>query len=166
LKNWLNQSSPSKTILGKGGETPPHLLFYLDTDPKASPFDICMAYDAGYNAVIPYENVTAEDGKTIVLDALLSRGPKGAKNTVFMIGGKNAEKAEAVFEAVKGAMFPPFKGNIIVDADLIRCCRYGCQSRECTRCKQAWRVKDKTCAIMGTEPSVKPRHSSQRWAVM
>jgi methylene-tetrahydromethanopterin dehydrogenase len=74
-----------------------------------------MAYDAGYNAVIPYENVTAEDSKTLVLDALLSRGPKGAKNTVFMIGGKNAEKAEQVFEAVKNAMFPPFKGNIIVD---------------------------------------------------
>ena len=41
----------------------------MDTDPKASPFDICMAYDAGYNAVIPYENVTAEDSKTVALDA-------------------------------------------------------------------------------------------------
>src|SRR4030042_1322432 len=43
-----------KPVVRKTSEEIPYLLFYLDTDEKASPFDICMAYDAGYDAVIPY----------------------------------------------------------------------------------------------------------------
>ena len=40
---------------------------------------------------------------------------KAVKHTCFLIGGKNAERAEEVFEAVKDSMFPPFKTSIIVD---------------------------------------------------
>ncbi len=153
IQNWLQSIQVQvKPIIGKGGENPPYLLFYLDTDPKASPFDICMAYDAGYNAVIPYENVTAEDSKTIALDALLSRGPKGAKNTVFMIGGKNAEKAEEVFEAIKNAMFPPFKGNIIIDpaGAYTTAAAMVAKAESGLFAKKLGDLKDKTCAIMGT----------------
>jgi methylene-tetrahydromethanopterin dehydrogenase len=153
LENWLQSIQVQvKPVIGKGGENLPYLLFYLDTDPKASPFDICMAYDAGYNAVIPYENVTAEDSKTIALDALLSRGPKGAKNTVFMIGGKNAEKAEEVFEAVKNAMFPPFKGNIIVDpaGAYTTAAAMVAKAENALMANKLGELKDKTCAIMGT----------------
>jgi len=153
LENWLQSIQVQvKPVIKKGGENPPHLLFYLDTDPKASPFDICMAYDAGYNAVIPYENVTAEDSKTIALDALLSRGPKGAKNTVFMIGGKNAEKAEEVLEAVKNAMFPPFKGNIIVDpaGAYTTAAAMVAKAENALVSNKLGELKDKTCAIMGT----------------
>jgi methylene-tetrahydromethanopterin dehydrogenase len=153
LENWLQSIQVQvKPVIGKGGENPPHLLFYLDTDPKASPFDICMAYDAGYNAVIPYENVTAEDSKTIALDALLSRGPKGAKNTVFMIGGKNAEKAEEVLKAVKNAMFPPFKGNIIVDpaGAYTTAAAMVAKAENALVSNKLGELKDKTCAIMGT----------------
>jgi methylene-tetrahydromethanopterin dehydrogenase len=153
LEKWLQSIQVQvKPVIGKGGENPPHLLFYLDTDPKASPFDICMAYDAGYNAVIPYENVTAEDSKTIALDALLSRGPKGAKNTVFMIGGKNAEKAEEVLEAVKNAMFPPFKGNIIVDpaGAYTTAAAMVAKAENALVSNKLGELKDKTCAIMGT----------------
>jgi methylene-tetrahydromethanopterin dehydrogenase len=74
-----------------------------------------MAYDAGYNAVIPYGNVTPEDAKRIVQDAVFSRGPKAVKRTCFFIGGKDAEKAEEVFDAVKDTMFPPFKTSVIID---------------------------------------------------
>jgi methylene-tetrahydromethanopterin dehydrogenase len=153
LENWLQSIQVQvKPVIGKGGENLPYLLFYLDTDPKASPFDICMAYDAGYNAVIPYENVTAEDSKTIALDALLSRGPKGARNTVFMIGGKNAEKAEEVFEAVKNAMFPPFKGNIIVDpaGAYTTAAAMVAKAENALMANKLGELKDKTCAIMGT----------------
>jgi methylene-tetrahydromethanopterin dehydrogenase len=153
LEKWLQSIQVQvKPVIEKGGENPPHLLFYLDTDPKASPFDICMAYDAGYNAVIPYENVTAEDSKTIALDALLSRGPKGAKNTVFMIGGKNAEKAEEVLEAVKNAMFPPFKGNIIVDpaGAYTTAAAMVAKAENALVSNKLGELKDKTCAIMGT----------------
>jgi methylene-tetrahydromethanopterin dehydrogenase len=153
LENWLQSIQVQvKPVIGKDGENPPYLLFYLDTDPKASPFDICMAYDTGYNAVIPYENVTAEDSKTIALDALLSRGPKGAKNTVFMIGGKNAEKAEEVLEAVKNAMFPPFKGNIIVDpaGAYTTAAAMVAKAENAFVANKLGELKDKTCAIMGT----------------
>ena len=153
LENWLQSIQVQvKPVIGKGGEIPPYLLFYLDSDPKASPFDICMAYDAGYNAVIPYENVTAEDSKTVALDALLSRGPKGAKNTVFMIGGKNAEKAEAIFEAIKNAMFPPFKGSIIVDpaGAYTTAAAMVAKAENALSANKIGDLKDKTCAIMGT----------------
>jgi methylene-tetrahydromethanopterin dehydrogenase len=153
LENWIQSIQVQvKPVMNKDGETPPHLLFYLDTDPKASPFDICMAYDAGYNAVIPYENVTAEDSKTIALDALLSRGPKGAKNTVFMIGGKNAEKAEQVLEAVKNAMFPPFKGNLIIDpaGAYTTAAAMVAKAENALLANKLGELKDKTCAIMGT----------------
>jgi methylene-tetrahydromethanopterin dehydrogenase len=153
LENWLQSIQVQvKPVIGKGGENPPSLLFYLDTDPKASPFDICMAYDAGYNAVVPYENVTAEDSKTIALDALLSRGPKGAKNTVFMIGGKNAEKAEEIFEAIKNAMFPPFKGNIIIDpaGAYTTAAAMVAKAENALLANKLGDLKDKTCAIMGT----------------
>lgn len=153
MQNWLQSIQVQvKPIIGKGGESLPYLLFYLDTDPKASPFDICMAYDAGYNAVIPYENVTAEDSKTIALDALLSRGPKGAKNTVFMIGGKDAEKAEEVYESIKNAMFPPFKGNIIIDpaGAYTTAAAMVAKAENGLSAKKLGDLKDKTCAIMGT----------------
>ena len=153
LENWLQSIQVQvKPVIGKGGENPPYLLFYLDTDAKASPFDICMAYDAGYNAVIPYENVTAEDSKTVALDALLSRGPKGAKNTVFMIGGKNAEKAEEVLETIKNAMFPPFKGNIIIDpaGAYTTAAAMVAKAENALLANKLGELKDKTCAIMGT----------------
>jgi methylene-tetrahydromethanopterin dehydrogenase len=153
LENWLQSIQVQvKPVVGKGAENLPYLLFYLDSDPKASPFDICMAYDAGYNAVIPYENVTADDSKTIALDALLSRGPKGAKNTVFMIGGKNAEKAEEIFKAIKNAMFPPFKGNIIVDpaGAYTTAAAMVAKAENALTMNKLGDLKDKTCAIMGT----------------
>jgi methylene-tetrahydromethanopterin dehydrogenase len=141
-----------KPIAKKSAEEAPYLLFYLDTDEKASPFDICMAYDAGYNAVIPYENVTPEDAKRIVQDALFSRGPKGVKHTCFFIGGKNAEKAGGVFEAAQGTMFPPFKTSIIVDPGGA----YTTAAAMVAKVENAMvthklgELKDKTCAVLGT----------------
>lgn len=141
-----------KPVTAKASENVPFLLFYLDTDSKASPFDICMAYDAGYNAVIPYENVTPEEAKTITLDALLSRGPKGAKNTVFFIGGKNAEKAEDVFKAVSSSMFPPFKGSIIIDpaGAYTTAAAMVAKTENALLTSKLGQLKDKTCAILGT----------------
>ena len=153
LENWLQTMQVQvKPVIGKAAENPPYLLFYLDTDVKASPFDICMAYDVGYNAVIPYENVIPEEAKIIVQDALLSRGPKAVKHTAFLIGGKNAERAEEVFEAVKDSMFPPFKTSIIVDpagayttaAAMVAKAEYALST------SKLGELKDKTCAILGT----------------
>jgi methylene-tetrahydromethanopterin dehydrogenase len=153
LEDWLQSMQIQvKPVIGTASEDSPYLLFYLDTDVKASPFDICMAYDVGYNAVIPYENVTPEDANAIVQDALLSRGPKGVKHTAFLVGGKNAERAEDVFKAVKDAMFPPFKTSIIVDpaGAYTTAAAMVAKAESALSKSNLGELKDKTCAILGT----------------
>jgi len=143
-----------KPIIRKTSGSTPSLLFFLDTDDRASPFDICMAYDAGFNAVVPYESVTPEDAKRIVQDAMFSRGPKGAKATCFFIGGKNKEKAEEVLETVKNTMFPPFISPIIIDPGGA----YTTAAAMVAKIENALSIHklgslgDKTCAIFGTGP--------------
>ena len=153
LEDWLQSMQIQvKPVIGKDDADTPYLLFYLDTDVKASPFDICMAYDVGYDAVIPYENVIPEDANTIVQDALLSRGPKGVKHTAFLIGGKNAERAELVFKAAKDAMFPPFKTSIIVDpaGAYTTAAAMVAKAESAISVSNLGELKDKTCAILGT----------------
>jgi methylene-tetrahydromethanopterin dehydrogenase len=153
LEDWLQSMQIQvKPVIGKAAANAPYLLFYLDTDVKASPFDICMAYDVGYDAVIPYENVTPEDANSIVQDALLSRGPKGVKHTAFLIGGKNAERAEAVFKAAKDAMFPPFKTSIVVDpaGAYTTAAAMVAKAESAVSASKLGELKDKTCAILGT----------------
>jgi len=91
------------------------LLFMFDTSRRASPFDLTMAYDAGFDAVIPYENVTPRDATSLTQDAMFSRSPKAFKHTCFFINGRDVKKAEETLQAVKNAMFPPFETNIIID---------------------------------------------------
>ncbi len=153
MENWLESIQIQvKPTMGKGTEEAPYLLFYIDTDAKASPFDICMAYDVGYDAVIPYENVNPEDARNITQDALLSRGPKGVKHTAFMIGGKNAERSEEVFQAVKDSMFPPFKTSIIIDpaGAYTTAAAMVAKAENALITNKLGELKDKTCAIMGT----------------
>jgi methylene-tetrahydromethanopterin dehydrogenase len=104
-----------KPVVKTTSEEAPYILFFLDTEKRASPFDICMAYDAGFSVVVPYENVTTEEAKKIVQDAIFSRDPKGVKRTCFFVGGKDMEKAEEVLKVVRESMFPPFQTNIIID---------------------------------------------------
>jgi len=153
MENWLQSIQIQvKPVMGKSAEDAPYLLFYIDTDVKASPFDICMAYDAGYDAVIPYENMNPEDARNITQDALLSRGPKGVKHTTFLIGGKNAERSEEVFTAVKDSMFPPFKTSIIIDpaGAYTTAAAMVAKAEDALVAKKLGELKDKTCAIFGT----------------
>lgn len=93
----------------------PYILFFLTTDEIASPFDICMAYDAGFDTVKTYESVTPEKAKVIVQDAIFSRGTKGVKYTCFFVSGREVEKVEEVAEVVRKTMFKPFKTSVVVD---------------------------------------------------
>ncbi len=92
-----------------------HLLYFLTTDPHPSPFDINMAYDAGFHAVIPYGGVAEETGGLLVQDIIFSRGPKGTKFTAIFIGGNDVELAERVRQAAIKNMFPPFQVSIMID---------------------------------------------------
>ena len=93
----------------------PKILFFLDTDKHPSAFDISLAYDAGFDKVVPYANVSIEDAKTIAQDTIFSRGVKGVKHSCFLIGGSNLKKAEEVLNVIVESMFPPFETSVIID---------------------------------------------------
>lgn len=143
-----------KPIVKKASGNMPSLLFFLDTDARASPFDICMAYDSGFSTVIPYENVNPEAAKRIAQDAMFSRGPKGIKSTCFFIGGKNKEKAEEVLETVKKTMFPPFIAPIIIDPGgaYTTAAAMIAKVEDALSVHKLGSLEDKTCAIFGTGP--------------
>jgi methylene-tetrahydromethanopterin dehydrogenase len=141
-----------KPIIKKTSEEVPHIIFFLDTDERASPFDICMAYDAGFRVVVPYENVTAKDAKRIVQDAIFSRDPKGIKRTCFFIGGKDMEKAEEVLKVVRDSMFPPFEANTIIDpaGAYTTAAALVAKVEDALVRSKLGNLRDKRCAIFGT----------------
>lgn len=92
------------------------VIIFLDTDKHASPFDILIAVDLFPEAqIISYSNVTLDDAKRIIQDAIFPRGPSGAKHTKIFIGGQDVEKAQGILKIVKESMFPPFELSVIID---------------------------------------------------
>jgi methylene-tetrahydromethanopterin dehydrogenase len=80
-----------------------------------SPFDVNMALDAGYDAVLPYAGVTVEEVAGLVQDAIFSRPPKTGARTGFFIGGKNAVVALDMLDKAKKALVPPFGISFLAD---------------------------------------------------
>jgi len=80
-----------------------------------SPFDVNMALDAGFDAVIPYTQVTLEEVRGLVQDAIFSRSPTDASRTGLFIAGKNASLALDMAEAAQEAMVGPFQLSIFAD---------------------------------------------------
>ena len=93
----------------------PRILHMLTPLKHMSPFDVNMALDAGFDATIPYTNVTVEDVKGLVQDAIFSRGPDGVKRTGMFIGGKRAIEALDMMDRAKQAMVPPFEISVFSD---------------------------------------------------
>src|SRR5262249_34207394 len=92
-----------------------HILHMLSPLKHMSPFDANMALDAGYDAVVPYTQVTLGEVQGLVQDAMFSRPPKiGAKTGVF-IGGKQAVEALDMLDAAKKALVPPFGISFFAD---------------------------------------------------
>jgi methylene-tetrahydromethanopterin dehydrogenase len=91
------------------------ILHLLSPLRHASPFDLNMALDAGYDAVIPYTNVTADEVASLVQDAIFSRPPKDGAKTCVFIGGKDAIAALDMLESAKKAMVPPFVLSLFAD---------------------------------------------------
>ena len=87
----------------------PYILHMLTPGTNVSPFDVNMALDAGYNAVIPYTGVTLEEVTTLVQDAIFSRGPKAVKRTGIFIGGREIGLAADMVKRAKESMVPPFE---------------------------------------------------------
>jgi methylene-tetrahydromethanopterin dehydrogenase len=80
-----------------------------------SPFDVNMALDAGYDAVLTYANVTLEEVPGLVQDAMFSRPPKIGARTGMFFGGKNAVLALDMLAAAKKALIPPFAISMFAD---------------------------------------------------
>jgi methylene-tetrahydromethanopterin dehydrogenase len=92
-----------------------HILHMLSPLPHVSPFDVNMALDAGFDAVLPYSGVTPEQVAGLVQDAIFSRSPKLGARTGMFIGGKDALEALDMLEAARRAMVPPFALSLFAD---------------------------------------------------
>lgn len=80
-----------------------------------SPFDVNMAVDAGYDAVIPYTQVTMEEIRGLVQDAIYSRAPDVGPRTALFIAGKNAIAALDMMHEAREAFVPPFAMSVFAD---------------------------------------------------
>jgi methylene-tetrahydromethanopterin dehydrogenase len=80
-----------------------------------SPFDVNMALDAGYDAVVPYTSVGLDEIAGLVQDAIFSRPPDRSARTGVFIGGKDAILALDMLEAAKHAQVPPFEASLFAD---------------------------------------------------
>jgi methylene-tetrahydromethanopterin dehydrogenase len=95
--------------------TDKNILHMLSPLKHMSPFDVNMALDAGYDAVLPYTNVALEDVGSLVQDAMFSRPPKIGARTGMFIGGKNAILALDMLSSAKKALVPPFAISLFAD---------------------------------------------------
>jgi methylene-tetrahydromethanopterin dehydrogenase len=92
------------------------VMIFLDTDKHTSPFDVLTAIDLFPEAhILNYSNVTVEDSRSIIQDAMFPRGPDGVMQTKLFIGGHDVEKAAEILEIAKKSMFPPFELAVVVD---------------------------------------------------
>jgi len=94
-------------------DTSDKICYFFDTDDMASPFDINMAYDAGFDVVVPVPNMTSDKVPKLVQDAIFSRKPKAP--TTFFIGGSNVSEGEKIAKKVLKSLVPPFECPVIID---------------------------------------------------
>jgi len=80
-----------------------------------SPFDVNMALDAGYDATIPYTNVSLGEIAGLVQDAMFSRPPRDAARTGVFIAGKDAFLALDMLDAAAKALLKPFEISLFAD---------------------------------------------------
>lgn len=91
------------------------IMHMLNPMKQNSPFDINMALDAGYDVLMPYNNVELKEVAGLTQDAIFSRGPSGVKKTGLFIGGRDIGLAMDMLEAAKSAMVPPFEISVFAD---------------------------------------------------
>ncbi len=94
----------------------PKTILHMITPLKhMSPFDINMAADAGFDVVVPYNEVTEKEVTGLVQDAIFSRPPDHGPRTGLFIAGKNAIQALDMIEKAKKALVPPFGLSVFAD---------------------------------------------------
>ena len=91
------------------------ILHLITAAKNASPFDVNMAYDSGFDKIMPYTNVALSELAGLTQDAIFSRSPSGVKREAIFIGGRDIDLAMQMLNAAKAAMFTPFACSIFAD---------------------------------------------------
>ena len=91
------------------------ILHLLTAAKNASPFDVNMAFDAGFDKIVPYTNVELKEVTGLVQDAIFSRSPSGVKRESVFIGGRDIDLAMDMLETARQAMVPPFEISVFAD---------------------------------------------------
>jgi methylene-tetrahydromethanopterin dehydrogenase len=92
-----------------------NILHMVTPTKHISPFDVNMALDAGYDAVLSYSDVTLDEVTGLVQDAIFSRPPRIGVRTAMFFGGKNATFALDMLAKAKKALVPPFGMSFFAD---------------------------------------------------
>ena len=92
-----------------------NLLYLVSSDPHVSPFDINMAYDAGFDAVIPYAGMAVSAVTGFVQDVMFSRGPKGSRHSGIFFTGSDLAISEEMLAVARAALFDPFRIGLMID---------------------------------------------------
>lgn len=91
------------------------ILHLITAAKNASPFDVNMAYDAGFDKVMPYTNVALSDVTGLTQDVIFSRSPSGVKREAIFVGGRDIDLALQMLSASQKAMFEPFACSVFAD---------------------------------------------------
>ena len=91
------------------------ILHVMTPAKNASPFDVNMAFDAGFDKIVPYTNVLLNEVAGLTQDAIFSRSPSGIKREGIFIGGRDIDLAMQMLNTAKKAMFTPFECSIFAD---------------------------------------------------
>jgi len=136
------------------GKTPPRILYFFSTDEVPSPFDINMAYDAGFDVIVPYARVDPDRARVLVQDAMFSRKVKDVKRMCFFISGRDLEAVEAVVDVIRDTMFPPFECPVIVDprGAYTTAASIVAKAEKVVEEKGFGKLGNQTCAVFGTGP--------------
>ena len=95
----------------------PHLLHIVTPSRNVSPFDVEMAYEAEYDGVIPYANVTIDDISSLVRDIIFSRRRKSLQRSALFIGGRDPGLALDMMYRARGAMINSSAVSIFTDPE-------------------------------------------------
>lgn len=93
----------------------PSILHLFTAAKNASPFDVNMAYDAGFDKIMSYTQLTLDEVLGLTQDAMFSRSPSGVKREGIFIGGRDIDLAMQMLNVAKNAMFAPFACSVMAD---------------------------------------------------
>ena len=91
------------------------ILHLISSAKNASPFDVNMAYDAGFDKIMPYTSVLLDEVIALTQDAMFSRSPSGVKREALFFGGRDIHVALEMQKTAVLSMFTPFEMSTMTD---------------------------------------------------